>query len=138
MEDELVEFAVAYKREELIDKIHYWAKFYLIATVITACFDFFNAYRMWIMSGAITRDAPAFYKAQYWASIFITSFYGIMLPIQAYFFYEYATKAKGIKVEKNGDEYNLTLSFLYKFALAAAILFVTNAIWAVIDMFSYL
>lgn len=134
MEPVLIMTEAQYRNQRTFRAIYTWALIFLICSVITGLFNLFNSYKLIQMLPTIPGRVPMSFKVQYWANIISLVFYGVMLPMQAYFFYLFASKGKGSSESGNEEEFSQSLRLLLIQTVVAALFFMLNAAWAIVNI----
>lgn len=132
MEKVLSEIVSDKKNKDLIKNIYLLAIFFLIGTMITGLFDLLNSYKLFKAYTNFSSNSPGNFKIQLIANIIFLVLYGVALPLQAYFFFRFASKLN--EPDPNAETCYSTFNYLLRQAFIAAILFGLNAIWAIIDV----
>jgi len=134
MNQELFESELIHERKTR-SRLYYIALTFLIFTSITAVYNFLNTYKLYKAYLSFPQFVPRDVKIHSIASTIFLLLYGIMIPLQAYFFYRLASTLNS-SFQDNGDptERRLDVNWLQKQGVAAVILFGINAVWAIVDL----
>lgn len=121
------------KKGRLINSIYLWSKFVLIFAVCTGLFDLYSSYSGLRFYHHVESE-PKTFRVQVGMNIVLTALYGIILPIQAVFFYQFSAAAKKSDLQPNSDAFSYGLERLLRQSIIATFLFAINAIWGVINI----
>lgn len=133
METSLLESEQSTRKAELIRRIYIWSIIFLIGSVFTGFFHLYNGYKLWDIYNHYPDTPPARITEQLIANISFLALYGLMVPLQGYFFYRFA-RQKMEFVDNAQTEDGSPFKWLLKQAIVAGILFGINAIWGVINV----
>lgn len=131
MEINIFEIKLNEKAEKLLPRIHKWARFFYICTLVTAVLDIANGY---IGIEAYSRYANAATEMQKFQAVLDTTFifiYGILVPIQAWYLYLFTKGSNKALQYGSSEEFNNSFEWLLKHALVASLLFLLNSIWGI-------
>lgn len=122
------------QRKRQLKRIHLWAKMFFIFGIGTGLFNLFSSYKLFKFYSNFPDPPSDIFKIQSVANIIFLSLYGLMLPLQAYFFYLFVAKSKRAVLYDNPQEFNSSLQWLLKQTVVGTILFGINTVWAVINI----
>ena len=118
---------------KLANQVYFLAITFIVCASITGLYNFFNAYKSYKIFMSLPKFIPEDVKVHSVANIVFLLLYGIMVPIQSFFFYLFASKFHYRFRNDQTQEFSPYLNWLVKQSIVAIILFGINAVWAVID-----
>jgi|SRR6185369_4464895 len=127
METQLFDIQLNDHGKAFLERLNFWAKFFFICTAVTCLADL-------ILAGLSIRlykyynAAPSMIRFRFNMYVIFLIIYAIMLPLQAYFFYQFTSRSKKAVYT---EEFNDSFKWLLKQAILASVLFVLNSLWAV-------
>lgn len=134
MDPNLFELDSAGQRAVTLNKIYVWAKLLFISALVTGLFNLYNNYDSIKSFPILSKSAPDSFKAILVANICIGILFCLTLPLQAYFFYQFAAKSKEATASDNSEQFTLSLNWLLKNVIVGTIFLGLHAIWAVISV----
>jgi hypothetical protein len=134
MESDLFEGKLDIYNKAQFDTIYKWTRLMLIFVIITGLFDIYSSFKLVKIYSNLSGYAPRIFKVQFIANIAFLALYGILLPLQAYFFYHFVLTSKKAVQWKNEMGPNYSLQWLLRQTVVATILFGVNAIWAIVNI----
>ena len=131
METELFNVTTNDQSKRLMKKIHFWAIFFYVCTIISCIFDLINAYTSYRIYANRFSQLPMIFKVQTAINVIFLIVYAIILPIQSYFFYRFTGQSKRSMQYGNSKQYNDSFKWLLKHIILASFLFALNSLWAI-------
>jgi hypothetical protein len=135
MELDLLRVKVTGKWVRQIRLIANLAKVLFILIICTSLFDLYSSFKLFKTYTNIPGSASVSFEIQFFANIIFLILYGVMLPVQTYFFFQFILRFKNVIETENVNEANDALRFLLYQTIVAILLFGINSIWAVANIF---
>lgn len=135
MELNLLKVKLTEERAQQIKIITNLAKVLFVLVMCTGLFDLYSSYKLFKTYADIPGSVPINFKIQFWANIIFLVLYGVMLPLQTYFFYRFTVRFKSEIQSEGATEINNALRFLLYQTIVAVLLFGINSLWAVVNTF---
>lgn len=129
MELELFKIELNDKNRRQLKRIRTWATLLFIFALCTGLFNLFSGYKLIKFYSAF--PTSGIFKIQSTGNIVFLGLYGCVIPLQAYFLYNFVSKFKVAILFDRIEEFSLSLQWLLKQIVVATILFGLNTCWAV-------
>jgi len=127
METQLFDIQLNDQGKNFLDRINFWAKFFYVCAGVTCVADVSIAL-LSIRWFKYYDAAPTLLKFRFTMYVTFLVIYAILLPVQAYLFYQFSSRSKKAIYT---EEFNNSFKWLLQQVILASILFALNSLWAV-------